>query len=70
MVNASLGFAALGPTRRGAGRHREALGADKGPYEPGVYRTKDGTAAVVCGRQHLEDFRRFKELAEAIENDR
>ncbi len=35
--------------------------------KPRIYRKKNGAVVVVCGRQHLEGFRRFKELAEAIE---
>ncbi len=35
--------------------------------KPRIYRKKNGAVVVVCGRQHLEGFRRFKELAEAVE---
>jgi hypothetical protein len=35
--------------------------------EPKVYRMKDGTIELVCGREHLEGFKRFAELADAIE---
>ena len=35
--------------------------------EPKVYRRSDGTTEVVCGREHLEGFKRFAELADAIE---
>ena len=34
---------------------------------PGVRRVKSGVVVAVCGRLHLESFRRFKELAEAVE---
>jgi len=34
---------------------------------PGVHRMKSGVVVAVCGRQHLESLRRFKELAEAVE---
>ncbi|AKT35288.1 hypothetical protein PYWP30_01671 [Pyrobaculum sp. WP30] len=35
--------------------------------EPKVYQRSDGTIEIVCGREHLEGFRRFAELADAIE---
>jgi hypothetical protein len=35
--------------------------------EPKVYRKSDGTIVLVCGREHLEGFKRFVELADAIE---
>jgi hypothetical protein len=35
--------------------------------EPKVYQRSDGTIEMVCGREHLEGFRRFAELADAIE---
>jgi hypothetical protein len=35
--------------------------------EPKVYRMKDGKIKIVCYREHLEGFRRFAELADAIE---
>ena len=35
--------------------------------EPKVYQWSDGTIEIVCGRKHLEGFRRFAELADAIE---
>jgi hypothetical protein len=28
---------------------------------------KDGTIMIVCGREHLDGFRRYTELADAIE---
>jgi hypothetical protein len=34
--------------------------------KPKVYRRSDGTIEVVCGREHLEGFKRFAELADAI----
>jgi hypothetical protein len=34
--------------------------------EPKVYQRSDGTIEMVCGREHLEGFRRFAELADAI----
>ncbi len=34
---------------------------------PRVYRKSDGTIEIVCGREHLEGFARYAELAEAIE---
>jgi hypothetical protein len=35
--------------------------------EPRIRRMKDGTIMIVCGREHLEGFKRYAELAEAIE---
>jgi hypothetical protein len=35
--------------------------------EPKVYQRSDGTIEIVCGRKHLEGFRRFAELADTIE---
>jgi hemerythrin-like domain-containing protein len=35
--------------------------------EPWVYRRSDGTIKMVCGREHLDGFMRYKELADAIE---
>jgi len=33
----------------------------------GIRRKSDGTIEVVCSRAHLEGFKRFAELADAIE---
>jgi hypothetical protein len=35
--------------------------------EPWIRRMKDGTIMIVCGREHLDGFRRYTELADAIE---
>jgi hypothetical protein len=35
--------------------------------EPGVYRMKDGKIIMKCFRKHLDGFKRFAELADAIE---
>jgi hypothetical protein len=35
--------------------------------EPKIRRMKDGKIMIECGREHLEGFRRFAELADAIE---
>jgi hypothetical protein len=35
--------------------------------EPGVYRIKDGRIKIECYEGHLEGFRRYAELADAIE---
>jgi len=32
-----------------------------------VYRMKNGAIIIVCGREHLEGFKRYAELADAIE---
>jgi hypothetical protein len=34
--------------------------------EPRIRRKSDGTIEIVCGKEHLEGFKRFAELAEAI----
>ncbi len=34
--------------------------------EPKVYQKSDGKIEIVCTRAHLEGFRRFAELADAI----
>jgi hypothetical protein len=34
---------------------------------PRVYRMKDGTIIIECGREHLDNFKRFAELAGAVE---
>ena len=35
--------------------------------EPRIRRMKNGQIKIVCGREHLEGFKRYAELAEAIE---
>jgi hypothetical protein len=35
--------------------------------KPKIRRRSDGTIEIVCGREHLEGFKRYAELAEAIE---
>jgi hypothetical protein len=35
--------------------------------KPWIQRIKDGTIMIVCGRKHLEGFKRYNELADAIE---
>jgi hypothetical protein len=35
--------------------------------KPRIYRMKDGTIIIECGRRHLGGFKRFAELADAIE---
>jgi hypothetical protein len=34
--------------------------------KPGVYRMKNGNIIIKCGREHLDGFRRYAELADAI----
>jgi hypothetical protein len=34
--------------------------------KPGAYRMKNGAIIIMCGREHLEGFRRYAELADAI----
>ncbi len=35
--------------------------------EPRVYRTRNGAIIIMCGRKHLDGFRSFAELADAVE---
>jgi hypothetical protein len=35
--------------------------------EPRIRRMKDGTIMIVCGREHLEGFKRYAELTDAVE---
>jgi hypothetical protein len=35
--------------------------------KPRIYRKKNGAVVIACGRKHLEGFRRFAELADAVE---
>jgi hypothetical protein len=35
--------------------------------KPRIRRRSDGTIEIICGRKHLEGFKRFAELADAIE---
>jgi Fe2+ transport system protein FeoA len=35
--------------------------------EPRMYRMKNGAIIIMCGREHLDGFKRFAELADAIE---
>jgi len=49
-----------------AGRLAAVIEALTG-IKPKVYRRSDDTIEIVCGREHLEGFRRFAELADAIE---
>ena len=35
--------------------------------KPRIRRMKNGTIVIVCGREHLDGFARFAELADAIE---
>jgi hypothetical protein len=69
-LNAALGRAyasADAPRGRGADAERlaaviEALTGIK----PKVYRRSDGIIKLVCGRKHLDGFKRYAELADAI----
>ncbi len=68
--NETKGFAAAradAPHGREADAERlaavvEALTGKK----PRVYRKSDGTIVIVCGREHLDGFARYAELADAI----
>jgi hypothetical protein len=69
--NAALGFAvaradAPGGREADAERFSALIKALTG-REPKVYRKSDGKIEIVCGRGHLDDFARYAELADAIE---
>jgi len=57
---------APGGREEDAGRLAAVIEALTG-IRPKVYRRSDDTIEIVCGREHLEGFRRFAELADAIE---
>ena len=69
--NAAMGFAtarADAPGSREADAERfaavvEALTGKR----PRVYRKKNGQIVLECGREHLDGFKRYTELADAIE---
>jgi 23S rRNA pseudoU1915 N3-methylase RlmH len=70
-TNAAVGFAtakADAPDGREADAERLAavIKALTGK-EPRIHRMKDGTIMIVCGREHLDGFKRFAELADVIE---
>jgi len=68
--NKALGFAtaradAPGGREADAERYSALIKALTG-REPKVYRMKNGAIIIVCGREHLEGFTRYAELADAI----
>jgi hypothetical protein len=69
--NVALGFAAAradAPGGREADAERfSALVEALTGRRPRVYRRSNGTIEIECGREHLEGFARYAELAEAIE---
>ncbi len=67
-LNAAVGYAyasASGGSETDAERLSALIETLTG-RRPRVYRTKDGIIMIVCGREHLEGFMRFAELADAI----
>jgi len=69
--NAALGYAtakadAPGGRKADAERYSALIKALTGK-EPWVYQRSDGKIELVCGREHLEGFKRYAELADAIE---
>ncbi len=68
--NAAVGFAvarADAPGGREADAERLAAVVETlTGVKPKVYRRSDGTIEIVCGREHLDGFKRFTELADAI----
>ena len=69
--NAAVGYAvakASAPGGREADAERfSALIEALTGRRPGVYRTRDGKIEMMCYREHLEDFRSYAELTDAIE---
>jgi hypothetical protein len=69
--NAAVGYAvakASAPGGREADAERfSALIEALTGRRPGVYRTRDGKIKMMCYGEHLEDFRRYAELTDAIE---
>jgi DNA-binding Lrp family transcriptional regulator len=68
--NAAVGYAvarvdAPGGREEDAKRLAAVVEALTG-VKPKIRRRSDGTIEIVCGREHLEGFRRFAELADAI----
>jgi PaRep2b protein. len=68
--NAAVGFAtakadAPGGREADAERLAAVIKAITGK-EPRIRRMKDGTIMIVCGREHLDGFARYAELADAI----
>jgi hypothetical protein len=70
-TNAALGFAAAradAPSGRETGAKRLAAVIETiTGEEPRIRRRNDGGVEVVCGKEHLDGFKRFVELADAIE---
>jgi len=70
-TNAALGFAAAradAPGGREADAERLAAVVETlTGVKPKIRRRSDGTIVIVCYGGHLEGFRRFAELADAIE---
>ena len=67
-LNAVVGYAyasASGGSEADAERLSALIEALTG-RRPRVYRMKDGIIKIVCGREHLEGFMRYAELAGAI----
>jgi hypothetical protein len=70
-LNAAVGLAyasinAPGGSEADAKRLAAVIKALTGK-EPRIRRRSDGTIEIICGRKHLEGFKRFDELADAIE---
>jgi hypothetical protein len=70
-INAAMGYAtaradAPGGREADAERFSALIKALTG-REPRVYRMKDRRIRIECSREHLDGFRRFAELADAIE---
>jgi hypothetical protein len=70
-INAAVGrayvrYGAPGGREADAERFTALIEALTGK-EPKVYRMNNGAIEIVCGREHLDGFRRYTELADAIE---
>jgi hypothetical protein len=65
-INAVLGFATVRAGREAEAERLSALIKALTGKEPRIRRMKNGQIMIVCNRGHLEGFRRFAELADAI----
>ncbi len=67
-LNAVLGFATAKADAPEADAERfSALVEALTGVKPWIRRRSDGKIDIVCGREHLEGFKRYAELADAIE---
>jgi hypothetical protein len=65
--NVARGFAYVSAKAPGGREADAAIVKALTGKEPWIRRMKDGTIVIVCYREHLNGFRRYTELADAIE---